>query len=427
MADSEQPPGGARANASGNGAGTEHGLTPPGHLLDALADLAVGVGANIQPGQVVGIAMESGQEAITRAVAQRAYARGAKFVDVALFDPFIKHARLSHAPRETLGYVPPWLGERTLALGELHGARISFQGPAHPHLMDDIDPDLLGLDMLPRLRESGIVTNRQLCNWTIVPFPVPGWAQLVYPELELPEAYARLWAEIAEICRLNEADPTAAWEARADTLAQKASVLTSRRFEALRFHGPGTDLRVGLLPSSTWLAARSQNVDGVTSLVNIPTEEVFTAPDPQRVDGVVRSTKPLMVPGAAPITGLTVRFEAGRAVQIEAEQGAEILRGMVARDEGAARLGEVALVDRESRVHRSGRVFYSILLDENAACHIALGSAYPFSVADAADKERANSSQIHIDFMIGGDEVSVDGLTGDGTEVALLRGGVWQV
>jgi aminopeptidase len=407
--------------------GSAGALTPPQHYLDALAQLAVEIGANIQAGQVVGLSMESGQEDIVRAVAERAYAAGAKFVDVSLFDPFVKHSRLKHADRDTLNWVPSWLGERTLALGELHGARMSFQGPAYPHLMDDIDPERLGLDMLPRLKESATVVNAQQCNWTIVPFPVPGWAELVHPELPLEQAYAQLWADIADICRLDEPDPAAAWLTRLESLEAKAGILNGRGLDKLHFFGPGTDLHVGLMPSTTWIAGRSTTASGIVHVANIPTEEVFTTPDPTRVDGVVRSTKPLMIPGAAPIEGLQVRFEQGRAVQIDADKGAEILRGMAARDEGASRLGEVALVDRESRIHKSGRIFYSILLDENAACHIALGSAYAFTVKDEQQRERVNKSQIHIDFMIGSDEVSVDGITADGHEVALLRGGVWQV
>jgi aminopeptidase len=410
--------------ANGDGGG---GLTPPPHYLEALTELVVGIGANVQPGQVVGIQTQPGQEMITRAVAEAAYARGAKYVDVWLFDPYVKRSRLAHADRGTLTYVPAWIGERTLQLGELKAARISFQGPVAPRLMDAVDPELLGLDMLPRLRESGIVVSKQLCNWTIVPWPNPAWASMVHPELEAAEAYERLWEEIAVICRLNEPDPTAAWSERLGTLEANADRLTELRLDAVHFVGPGTDLTVGLLPSSRWMAGRMETVTGIVHAANLPTEEVFTAPDPARVEGVARSTKPLLVPGSARIEGLTVRFEGGRAVEINADKGSEILRTMTARDDGGCRLGEVALVDRESRVGQSGLVFSDILLDENSASHIALGDAYPFSVDDAADRERANASEIHIDFMIGSDEVAVDGLRADGSVVPLLRRGVWQI
>jgi aminopeptidase len=391
-----------------------------------IAELAVGIGANVQEGQIVSISAEPGQEPISRATADAAYRRGAKFVDVVYFDPHIKHSRLKHAPRETLDFVPHFIGDRILALGELGAARINFQGPIEPHLFDDIDPELLGLDLLPRTKESMTVVRKQQTNWCILPFPHPDWAELVHPELEPAAAYEQLWREIERIMRLDEPDPVAAWEARLAQLGGISDRMNQLKLDHLRYSGPGTELTVGLLPGSKWISGGMETIGGIHFTANIPTEETFTAPDPSRVDGVVTATKPLMIPGAAPIEGLKVRFEGGRAVQIDADSGAGILRGMTAKDEGAARIGEVALVDRESRVGQSGSVFYSILLDENAASHLALGAAYPFSV-EGPDRERANQSAIHIDFMVGSPEVSVTGVTGDGTEVPLLREGAWQI
>ncbi len=395
--------------------------------IAAIAELAVGIGANVQPGQIVALSVEPGQEAISRAVAEAAYARGAKFVDVAYFDPHVKRSRLLHAPRETLGFVPPWIGERMLAVGEAGAARISFQGVVDPDVFEGVDPELLGLDLLPRTRESIIVTGKQQTNWCIVPFPTVGWARLVHPNLEPEAAYELLWQEIERIMRLDEPDPVAAWEARLAQLASISTRLNELSLDHLRYVGPGTDLTVGLLPGSRWISGRMSSIHGISFTANLPTEETFTAPDPMRVDGVVTATKPLLVPGAAPIEGLRVRFEGGRAVQIDADSGAEILRTMCATDEGAARLGEIALVDRESRIGQLGSVFYSILLDENASSHLAFGSAYPFSVEDGPDRERANSSAIHVDFMVGSDEVAVTGVLGDGSEVPLLRDGAWVV
>ncbi len=395
--------------------------------IEAIAQLAVGIGANIQPGQVVGISVEPGQEAISRAVADAAYARGAKYVDAGYFDPHFKHSRLKHASRDTLGYVPPWLGERVLHLGEIGGARVAFQGPVEPDLFDDVDPELLGLDVLPRIKESMIVTAARQTNWTIVPFPTRGWAQLVHPDLEPEMAYERLWDEIEWILRLNEPDPEAAWLERLEQLETTSTKLNELQLDALSYKGPGTDLTVGLLPGSRWISGRVTTIHGITSTANLPTEETFTAPDPVRVDGVVTATKPLLIPGTAPIEGLRVRFEGGRAVQIDADSGAEILRSMTTKDDGAARIGEVALVDRESRIGRTGSVFYSTLLDENAACHLALGSAIRFSIEDGPDRERANTSGIHVDFMIGSNDVAVTGVRSDGTEVPLLRDGAWQI
>ena len=394
-------------------------------LLERFAELIVGFGANVQPGQVVAIGTEPGKEELTRAVAAEAYRRGAKFVDVATFDPHVKRARILHADPETLDYVPPWYGERVLALGEHRAARVGLTGPGAPGLLDDLDQALAGRDQLPWLKESAVVVNQRTTNWTAVPCPTRPWAALVHPELGPDAALERLWEQVAHVCRLDEADPVAAWQQRMATLLRASQTLTERRFDALHFHGPGTDLHVGLLPGSRWLAARFETVEGIVHMPNIPSEETFTAPDPERVDGVVRATKPLALSGTI-VRGLDVRFEGGRAVSIEAETGADALRTIVARDEGAARLGEVALVDGQGRIGALDTVFYDTLLDENAASHIAFGRAYGFSV-DEPDRDRANLSDIHIDFMIGGDDVEVDAITGAGEIVPVLRAGAWQV
>ena len=393
----------------------------------ALAELAVGLGANVQPDQVVSLATEPGMEELARAVADAAYARGARFVDLAVFDPYLKHSRLRHAALDTLSYVPPWLGQRLLALGDIRGARIGLAGPSAPQLMADVDPERLGLDMLPRLRESSKIVAERLCNWTIVPSPTPGWASVAFPDLDPDAALERLWEQVAHVCRLDEPDPVAAWNERIDRLATIATALNELELDALHFEGPGTDLEIGLLPGSRWKSAQMETVENVAHRPNIPTEEVFTAPDPTRVDGTVTSTKPLFASGTI-ISGLRVSFEHGHAVEIDAERGADTLRTLTNRDEGGARLGEVALVDRESRIGALGTVFYVTLLDENAASHLAFGQAYTDTVEGEDGLARINRSEIHIDFMVGADDVAVTGVTAsDGERIPLLRGGVWQV
>jgi aminopeptidase len=394
--------------------------------LPALADLLVRFGANVQPGQIVAVASEPGKEPLARAVAAAAYRAGAKFVDVTSFDLHVKRARALYAGEDTLEFVPPWYGQRMLELGELHAATIALTGPVAPSLMDGIDSERLGRDILPRVRESLEVLNARTINWTVGPCPTPEWAELVYPDLAPDRALARLWDDIAHVCRLDEPDPIAAWNARLDTLTDAARRLDALGLDAIRFEGPGTDLTVGLLPSSRWHAARLHTVDEVVHAPNLPTEEAFTTPDPERVNGVVRSTKPLYTAGVL-ITGLRVRFENGRAVEVEAESGGENLATLSQRDDGASRLGEVALVDRESRIGGLGTVFYDTLLDENAASHIALGQGLDFAVGDPADHSRINTSQVHIDFMIGSDAVAVTGLLADGSKVPLLREGAWQI
>ena len=396
---------------------------PHAERLEALARLAVEVGANVQEGQVVSVSGRPGQEGLVRATAAAAYARGAKFVDVAWFDPHVKLARLQHAAEETLDWVPPWYAQRIQEIGRVNGATIALAGPTAPGLFDDVDPARAGKDRLPSVREGIEVIMGGHVNWTVVPCPNPDWAGLVFPELAPGDALERLWSEIAHICRLDEPDPAAAWTARGGELRASAERLTRRCLSALRFVGPGTDLTVGLLPGSIWAGGGDHRRDGLPHLPNIPTEEVFTTPDPTRTEGIVASTRPLDVGGTV-VTGLRVRFEGGRAVEIEADTGADVLRSRAAVDEGAARLGEVALVDGSGRIGPLGTVFYDTLLDENATSHIALGAGYPKG-ADESEAGNINTSEIHIDFMIGGPEVTVLGIDGAGDEVTVLEGGAW--
>jgi aminopeptidase len=393
--------------------------------LERFAELVVRFAANVQRGQIVAIGTEPGKLELTRAVAAAAYRAGAKYVDVTQFDLHLKRARILHAEEDTLDYVPPWLGERILALGEHRAARIGLTGPSAPGLLSDLDPQRAGRDQLPFLREASQVVNARTTNWTAVPCPTRAWASLVYPELDGEAAFERLWADVLHMCRLDEPDPVAAWKLRQDVLVGVSERLTELCLDSLHFEGPGTDLRVGLLPTSRWLSARFQTIDGIEHMPNLPSEEVFTAPDPQRVSGEVRATKPLVVGGTI-VRGLRVAFSEGRAVSFDADEGAELLSQYAQRDEGSCRLGEVALVDGEGRIGPLDTVFYDTLIDENAASHVALGSAYEFTVGPA-DVPRINRSQIHIDFMIGSPEVDVTGVTAAGDRVPVLRGGAWQI
>lgn len=395
-------------------------------LTRRLADLVVGYGANVQPGQVLAVTTYVGKEALTREVARAAYERGARWVDVFTFDPRVKRERLVHADESTLDFVPQWMIDRLEWLSDEHGARISLNGPADPEALAGVDPARAGRDLLPYLPNTSDVINRGTTNWCVAPAPTLGWARLVYPDADPAEAYDRLWEEIAHVCRLDEPDPADAWQARAQQLEKTADRLTERRFDAIRLRGPGTDLTVGLLPSSNWHAGNSTTVDGLRYFPNVPSEELFTAPDPTRADGYVTATRPLEVYGAM-IDGIRVEFEGGRAVEVDAERGAATLRSIAAKDDGAARLGELALVDGEGRIGALGTTFFETLIDENAASHIALGSAYEHCVDTEADRARVNRSRVHVDFMIGSPELEVDGLGADGTAVPILRAGTWQI
>jgi aminopeptidase len=394
--------------------------------LDRFADLIVGFGANVQPDQIVAVGCEPGKEHLTRALAASAYRHGAKFVDVQWFDPHVKRARIRHAREETLDFVPAWYGERVLALGEQRAARIGLSGPSAPGLLSDLDPTLVGKDRLPTVKEGIQVVNERTTNWTICPCPTQAWADLVFPDLPVQERLPKLEEQLLHVLRLDEEDPTAVWRTRADVLVASAERLTERRFDALHYEGPGTDMTLGLLPSSGWRAARFQTVGGIEHMPNLPTEEVFTSPDPERTEGTVTSTKPLVLVDGTVVRDLVARFEGGRAVEVTASEGGDTLNTILDTDDGARRLGECALVDREGRIGGLGTIFYDTLLDENAASHLAFGQGFPF-VLDDADRDRCNDSQIHIDFMIGSNDLRVTGITADGERVPVLAEGRWQI
>ena len=390
-----------------------------------LAELAAH-GANVQEGQIVLVNAELGHEELARAVAAAAYERGAKFVDVNYFDPHVKRARIEHADPETLEYVPPWYGDRMRQHADERGARINLAGVTAPNLLDDLDTSLVGRDRLPRLKEQGEIVTERSTNWCIVPAPTRPWATLVFPELSEDEAHERLWQQIEHVLRLDEPDPAAAWDERMAVLNESAERLAQRRFDAVELRGPGTELTIGLFPTATWWAAAFTTAKGLRHLPNLPTEEVFTTPDPARTEGYVTSTMPLVLQDGTIVRGLRVRFEGGTAVEIEADENVEALRGRLAVDEGGRRLGELALVDRQGRIGPLGTGFYDTLLDENAASHIAFGSGFPFLV-EGDDASRVNESATHVDFMIGSPELEVDGVTADGERVPVLRGGDWQI
>jgi aminopeptidase len=396
--------------------------------LDRYAELIVGFGANVQPDQVVAVEASPEAAPLVHRMARLAYERGARYVDVVYFDPVAKRLRAELADADSLSWVPPWLGRRILDLGDLDAARIRLSPVVPPGLLSGIDPARASRDRLPSVTEVLKTIEDRSIAWTISPFPTAAWAQVVFPDREPAAAVDALWRDLEHVCRLDEPDPVDAWQRRMRELWEAASRLDELKLDALRFVGPGTDLTVGLLPSSRFAkeGGSSTTRTGIQHVPNLPTEELFTTPDPERTEGFVASTRPLDVNGSL-VTGLRIRFEGGRAVEIEADENAEALRERCATDDGASRLGEVALVDGKSRIGRLGRTFFSTLLDENSASHLALGDAYSHPIADPADLPRINESEIHLDFMIGSDEVTVSGVTRGGDEVPLLVGGAWQI
>ena len=396
--------------------------------LESYARLAVQVGLNLQAGQTLGINALIEHAPLVRAITREAYKAGARYVDVLYTDQHVRRSHIAAAPDDRLGYSPPWLVERLRELGRVGGALCAISGNPEPELFADLDGERVGRARMKEVAEASLELTDGLCNWTIVAYPNEGWARTVLGEPDVE----RLWDAVAQAVRLDRPDPVAAWREHIARLQQRAASLNDRRFDHLRYRGPGTDLTIGLHPESEWQAALDVS-NGIEHVANMPTEEVFTTPDWRRTEGTVRSTLPLQIQGNI-VRGLEVRFEGGRAVEVKAGSGEDVMRTHVATDDGAARLGEVALVDGHSAVGDTGLVFYDTLFDENASSHIALGAAIVQAVPwahelppDERVERGVNHSSIHTDFMIGSNELEVDGVTKDGEAVPILRSGDWQL
>ena len=401
--------------------------------LDRLAEVAIRVGLQLQKGQELVLTSPIEALPLVRKLTAHAYKAGCSLVTPLFSDDVLSLLQFKYAPDESFDKASGWLFDGMAAAFDRGAARLAVVGE-DPSLLSAQDPEKVA--RVNRARSTAYrpalerVVNFDI-NWNIVSFATPAWAKAVFPDQPEDVAVQRLWDAIFAASRVDGPDPIAEWQRHNEGLSRRTAFLNEKRYYALRFKGPETDLTVGLADDHWWEGGASTAKNGVTCNPNIPTEEVFTTPHMARVEGVVRSTKPLSYQGTL-IQDIAVRFEGGRIVQSSARTGADVLAKVLTTDEGAARLGEVALVPHSSPISKSGVLFLNTLFDENAASHIALGQAYSKCIRNGTNltpvelaEKGANKSLIHIDWMIGSDKIDVDGITANGSAEPLMRGGEW--
>lgn len=401
--------------------------------LDRLAEVAIRVGLGLKPGQELVLTAPLDAVALVRRITEHAYRAGASLVTTIFSDEESTLMRFRHGRDEGFDTAPAWLYEGMAEAYKKGAARLAIVGE-DPSLLAKEDPDKVS--RANRARSKAYMPALNMIagfdiNWTIVSAATPAWAKTVFPDDTDEVALAKLWQAIFSASRVDTPDPIAAWETHNAALQTRTRMLNEKNYAALHFRGPGTDLRVGLADGHEWNGGSAKAKNGIVCNANIPTEEVFTTPHKDRVDGTVTSTKPLSYNGTL-IQDIQVRFEGGRIVESRARTGEAVLGKVLDTDEGARRLGEVALVPYSSPISQSGLLFFNTLFDENASSHIALGQAYSKCIRggggmseDELTSRGSNKSLIHIDWMIGSDRIDVDGITQDGVPEPLMRGGEW--
>lgn len=402
--------------------------------LKKYARLIAETGVNVQDNHTVVLQISVDQAPLARLITEEAYRLGAAEVIVQWSDETIQREFLAHAATDRIENVPQYKIDQTDDWIAKGASRISVVS-SNPDALAGVDAQRVAAfqatngKALVNLRKA---TQANKVSWTVVAAASEGWAAKVFPELATSEEQVdALWNEIFKTTRIYEENPVIAWDIHDKKLQEKAAELNEQQFTALHYTAPGTDLTIGLPKNHLWEGAGSYNARGEEIMANMPTEEVFTAPDSRRVDGYVSSTKPLSYAGTI-ISGMKFTFKDGKVVDFSAEQGEEALKNLLAIDEGAKHLGEVALVPDPSPISQSGLIFYNTLFDENASNHLAFGSAYAFNLqggTEMSEEELAaaglNRSQTHVDFMVGSDKMNIDGIKEDGTIVPVFRNGDW--
>ena len=406
-------------------------LLPPESLAryaDAIAKASLG----IEKGDTLVVQGEPEHRELLVAVAESAYRAGARFVDVVTTDPLVMRARLLHGSDDALGALSPWSRRRYREATGPHGALAHIAGEGEAGYLDGVSPERIGTDYSRLVKQLGFVRRAQLdmrARWIIAGWPTDHWAGQVYPELETLAAKQRLAADLLRFCRLADGDGkgTSGWRGHLRTLSRRSARLTKLGLVRLELRGPGTELDLGLAESTRWLGGFETLADGRKLASNMPTEEVFTSPDPRRTNGTFRCTFPLSFRGRL-IHGLRGEFSKGRLVRLEADSDddRDFVAGFIDTDRTGRRLGEVALVDASSRIGRTGRIYYNTLLDENAAAHIAFGSGFGGTRAETPPRG-VNKSVIHLDVMIGGPELEATGFDARGRRIPLIHEGAWQI
>ena len=403
------------------------------NMLEKYAEVIVKVGLNLQEGQRLFIAAGLNTASLIREVTAKAYQNGAPLVTVLWDDEELKKIRHQYAPRDSFEEFPEWVARGILENAERGDAYLSVTG-LDPDLLAGFDPELIALELKTRAKHYkpalNLISNGGV-QWTVVCPPTPKWAAKIFPDLPEEEAEEKLWGVMEKLCRLDYDDPVTAWQQHLSDLSKRHDYLNKMQFETLHFRGPGTDLKVGMPKDHIWKGGSGKTQGGVDFTANLPTEEVFSMPHKDRVEGTVHSTKPLNYFGNL-IEDFSLTFEKGRVVDFSAKKGEETLSKMLESDKNAKQLGEVALVPYYSPISESGLIFFNTLYDENAACHLALGSAYRINIKDGVkmsdeelDAAGVNDSLIHVDFMIGSDKVDIDGITPDGSVIPLMKKGAW--